>query len=191
MFLDGEFTFGIHQNLLLKIGLHTGDEISPVQVNDYKRQDQLLAAKDAAYRLLQYRQRSIHEMRTRLGQKDFSADIVDAVVDELIERDLLNDRKFAQIFAEDQLSRKNIGPIRLRAELQKKYLSKQIISEVVEKIYQKYDIREQAELAAEKKRKSLARLDSETAYRRLTSYLARRGFSWDIISDIVSPEDFI
>ena len=190
VFLDGEFAFGLHQDLLLKIGLHTGDELSPQEVEDYQRQDQMLSARESAYRLLQYRQRSVHEMHERLQRKDFPAEIIESVIDDLLEKGLLDDRQFAETFAEDQLTRKNIGPIRLRSELHKKRLPGKIIDEVVHEMYKKYDVRALAEQAAAKKRRSLTGVDRETAYRRLTNYLARRGFPWEIISHLVDSEKF-
>jgi len=191
VFLDGEYTFALHQDLLFRVNLHTGDEITSEQVEQFQYEDQILAAKEAAFNLLKYRERSTEEVRDRLRKKQYSEKVIAEVVQYLLEKDFLNDQHFAEIFAVDQLTRKNIGPIRLRSELQKKKLPKQLIEQTIEKIYQKYDLREQAEQAAAKKRKTLKNVDGETAYRRLTYYLARRGFSWEIISDVVNREDFI
>lgn len=191
VFLDGEFAFGLHQDLLFRINLHTGDELTSEQVTQYQTEDQILAAKNTAFSLLKYRERSTAEIRDRLRKKQFSEKVIDEVIQHLLDKNFLNDQHFAEMFAEDQLTRKNIGPMRLRAELQKKKLPKNLIERTVEAIYKKYDIREQAEQAATKKRKTLKGVDGETAYRRLTNYLARRGFSWEVISQVVDREDFI
>lgn len=191
VFLDGEYAFGLHQDLLFRVNLHTGDELTHEQVEQFQYEDQILAAKEAAFHLLKFRERSTEEIRDRLRKKQYSAKVIDEVIQHLVDKDFLNDQHFAEMFAEDQLARKNIGPMRLRAELQKKKLPKQLIEHTIEKTYQKYDIREQAEQAAAKKRKTLKNVDAETAYRRLTNYLARRGFSWEVISDVVNREDFI
>ncbi|MBD3275638.1 MAG: hypothetical protein GF372_10020, partial [Candidatus Marinimicrobia bacterium] len=95
---------------------------------------------------------------------------------------------FAREFAEDQLIRKNIGPLRLRSELTKKQVPKTVIENVITEIYEKYDPYELAEQVADKKLAKEKSGDYETVYRRVSNYLARRGFSWEIISDILEKK---
>ncbi len=188
IFLDGEFAFGLHESLLLQSGLHTGDTITGAEVGELKYADEEFRAKEAAYTLLQYRERSVAELRGRLRKKGYPGAVVASVLETLEEKGYLNDREFALKYAEDQLTRKNIGPIRLRTELAKKQVGEAIIDQVVEEIYQKYDVMELAVRAARKKIRILQGKDYETSYRRLTGYLNRRGFSWDVISQVVQQE---
>jgi len=185
VFLDGDYGFGIHESILIKTGLHPGDTVSFERMQDLERRDEVFRAREAAFKLLQYRDRSMGELRRRLRKKSFPDPVIETVIEELEEKGYLDDREFAMTFAEDQLTRKNIGPIRLRAELGKKRVSDAIIDDVVHEIYQKYDVLELALAAARKKAGSLKRVEDRTAYRRLTSYLARRGFSRDVINRVV------
>ncbi|MBS1271699.1 MAG: Regulatory protein RecX [Candidatus Marinimicrobia bacterium] len=190
IFVDGDYVVGVHESVLFNEHLHVGDKITKEKISELESADARYAAKDAAFHLLKYRQRSVEEMRSRLLNKDFSNDVVAEVIDELRIDEYLNDEKFAMTYAEDQVARKNIGPIRLKAELRKKQLPDKIIEKTVTQIYQKHDALELARDAAEKKKHSLRKVDYETAYRRLTSYLGRRGFSWDIINEVVDLEEW-
>ncbi|HKJ66960.1 MAG TPA: RecX family transcriptional regulator [bacterium] len=185
VYLDGEFAFGIHQSILLKAGLHTGEELTPDNIADFEKQDALFRAKDASFRLLKYRQRSEAELRKRLLQKSFDEEIVEAIITELTQKDYLNDEEFARLYSEDLLTRKHIGPLRMRAELSKKQVPEEIIERTIQTMYQKYDEYDLARKAAEKKLRTLTRVDNETAHRRVTNYLVRRGFDWDIIAEVV------
>ncbi|MCF7803402.1 MAG: RecX family transcriptional regulator [Candidatus Marinimicrobia bacterium] len=190
IFLDGEFGFGIHEAILLESGLHSGDKLTHYDIAKLEHQDAVYAAKEAAFNLLKYRQRSVGEMRSRLYKKDFDDAVVEEVVEHLLDKDYLNDEEFAETFAEDQLTRKNIGPIRLKAELSKKRIPDKIIEDTVASMYQKFNVVDLAREAAEKKMSSLRNVDYETAYRRLTSYLGRRGFPWDVINEVIDLEEW-
>ena len=62
--------------------------------------DQLQKAKDAAYRYLSYRARSVAEVRDKLKEKDFAAEVVAEVIDDLQRQKLLDDREFARRWIE-------------------------------------------------------------------------------------------
>ena len=190
IFVDGEYGVGVHESVLFSEHLHVGDKITKEKLVELEAADARFAAKNAAFTLLKYRQRSVGEMRSRLFKKDFSREVVNGVIDELRGDGYLNDEEFAMAYAEDQLNRKNIGPVRLKAELRKKQIGNKITEKTVAEIYEKYNALELARNAAEKKKQSLHNVNYETAYRRLTSYLGRRGFSWDIINEVVDLEEW-
>lgn len=188
LFLDGEFALGIDEGILLKAGLRIGDTISEDEVERLRTEDERFRAREAAFRLLKYRQRSVAEMRERLGEKGFLSAVIEEVIEDLLAEGYLDDTEFATLFAEDLLTRKNIGPLRLRAELNKKQVPDRIINTTIEQMYRKYDEQDLARQAASKKMATLRRVDKETAYRRLTGYLARRGFHWDVINEVIPTE---
>ncbi len=176
---------GLHESIVFSANLHVRDEITGEEIASYQRQDEMLRIKDAAFHLLRYRQRSRAELRFRLLQKEFDSTAVDQVIDEFTTKGYLNDEQFAREFAEDQLTRKNIGPLRLQSELNKKQVPEKIIQQILSEMYEKYDPYQLAEAAAEKKMREERSKDYLTRYRRVSNYLARRGFKWEIISEIL------
>jgi len=190
IFVDGNFSVGVHESVLFSEHLHVGDTITRDKIEALEQADARFAAKDIAFNLLKYRQRSIGEMRSRLRKKDFDGVVIETIINELKADGYLNDEEFALTYAEDQLTRKNIGPIRLKSELYKKQIPDKIVEKTVIQIYQKYDVVELARNAAKKKKQSLGNVDYQTAYRRMTSYLGRRGFPWDIITEVIDLEEW-
>lgn len=188
VFVDGDFALGIHESILFSANFNVGDSITEEQLSEYQYEDELFRAKEAAFHLLKYRQRSKSEMHQRLKQKKFSESVVETTITELEAKKYLNDTDFARQFAQDQLVRKNIGPLRLRAELNKKQVPEKIINSVIDEIYKEHDVYELAASAAEKKLTTMRNDDRESKYRKITGYLARRGFSWDVINNVLDKK---
>ena len=70
----------------------------------------------AALRLLARREHSVLELRHKLGGRQFPAALVDRILAELVDEDLLSDRRFAEVYARGRFER-GYGPLRIHAEL--------------------------------------------------------------------------
>ena len=79
-------------------------------------QDESIAVELTAVKLLAGREHSRQELRRKLNVRHADADLIEAVLDDLEQRGLLSDERFAEIYV-DQRSRKGYGPLRIRAEL--------------------------------------------------------------------------
>ena len=97
--LDNKSVFRVPEDVFASKPLHVGDNITNKDINDYDSKMRLQEAKDAAFRLLSFRMRSICEMRKRLKQKSFTESEIDQVINKLIKLDYLNDTSFAKIFS--------------------------------------------------------------------------------------------
>ena len=146
---------------------------------------------NSALRLLGYRMRSCAEMRKRLKQKEFPNDIIEEVIDRLLEINYLNDKEFAEAFANDKVKSKNIGPIALRRE----FVTHQIEPELLEKTfniaYIKYPVDELIKkLLIKKKVKSKSKLDQKMK-KRIIDTLTRKGFNWSEISAVFAELEIL
>ncbi|MCJ7508961.1 MAG: RecX family transcriptional regulator, partial [candidate division Zixibacteria bacterium] len=72
----------------------------------------------------------------------------------------------------------------LERELYLKGIEKDIIQEVLDKVYSGLDEKELALKILEKKKKQYAKLDEDVAKRRINNLLLRRGFSYQTIASI-------
>jgi regulatory protein len=79
-------------------------------------QDDAIAVEGTAIRLLASREHTRFELRRKLGRRHADGDLIEAVLDDLEQRRLLSDERFAEGYVE-QRSRKGFGPLRIRAEL--------------------------------------------------------------------------
>ena len=184
IFLNEEFAFGIHQDVLLKSGIAKGDELSQDQIHEILTLEEKKKAQDKAIRLLAVRARSKKEISDRLKQSHFSNATVSSILDDLEEKKFINDSEFAILFARNRVQTKPTGKFLLRRELNQKGLSESDIEKGIMAAYSEAKEHDLAFKAASKKKKALKQ-DDNIVKKKVTDYLKRRGFSWDIIIDVI------
>ncbi|MGB9720295.1 MAG: regulatory protein RecX [bacterium] len=131
IFIDGEFRFGLSNEIVLKYNLKQGDEIKEDEIKNLLLVEEKERLKQRAYRLLRFRSRSVNEMRQRLMNLGYEPEIVEAVVQDLIEEGILNDQRFVREFASDYTELKPKGNIFIMNELRKKKVDATLIEDVL------------------------------------------------------------
>jgi len=144
--------------------------------------DSLQDSLNAAYRYLSYRPRSEAEIRHRLHRRGFSNEVVERALTRLREQHLSDDATFAQFWKDNRLSFRPKSKRLLQKELREKHVAAEIVDQVTR------DIDDEAiayELGSARMH-TLAHLDYPHFYRRLSSYLAYRGFSYEVVRHTVA-----
>ncbi len=142
-------------------------------------------ARAYAFLLLKFRLRSENELKTRLKQKGFSPDLAEATVGFLKEREFIDDRVFAKGWVASRLKRP-LGLRKIRQELAQKGLDKEVIQSVLNQAKEGYDESQIVSRLAEQKFAKLKNIELLKAKARVYGYLVRRGFSPDVVSDILN-----
>jgi regulatory protein len=127
-----------------------------------------------AVRALARKGMSVREMEKLLRERDANPDDIAVEVARLESVGLLNDDDLATDLAERLQRRKGMGANAIKTELVKRLIRPSAIEQAIETLPG-----EQEDLCMEQARQRLERLrglDREVQYRRLQSYLARRGF---------------
>ena len=132
---------------------------------------------DAAYRYLSYRQRSEGEIRQWLHRRGFAKKVIEKAIVRLREQNLSDDFTFAQFWTENRLSFRPKSKRLIKKELR----DKKVAAEIAEQVTKDIDDEEIAYKLGSNRMPALARLDYPDFYRRLSSYLAYRGFSYEVI----------
>ena len=143
---------------------------------------------DRALNLLAFRARSVSELRKQLLRKGEPALDVEAAITRLLAQRLLNDADFARQFARVKLSGAGASRFKIVQELGRKGIAKPMAEEALAALKESdgLDASENIHRVAEKKWRTLSRLDEQTARRRLYAFLARRGFNPDEIRDAMN-----
>ena len=187
IFLDGSFAFGIHQDVLLDFEVGKGVQLDVPTQRKMIAADERLRALGRAFELLAYRNRSGFELRQRLRRAEYSDPAIDGALDRLAELNLIDDRCFAETYAEARFSHKGYGPHRIAMELRMRGIDRDIIDAVIaERLSDGEAQLERARAFAEKR---LGRIRRETDPRkqrqRLYNALLRRGYDSEIISHVI------
>ncbi len=186
VYLDGAFAFGLKDEVLLKHHLHEGDKISDRLIDEVLLSEEKSRAKEKALRLLSYRARSVEELRKKLSEKEFSERTINRVIEDFCRVGLLNDKMFASDYAHSRMMQRPVGKRLLKQELVTKGISEGIAEKSVEEVYKKQTEEEIAGSLIQKRVKRYGGEDPKKIRKKLSEFLFRRGFNWDVISAVLS-----
>lgn len=140
-----------------------------------------------AARLLSVRSHAVAELRRKL-QRGFPGDIVDTILAEFAGLGFLDDRKFAAAYAEWRGASR--GAARLRQELARRGVPRDIVDETLAARRQEADPEAEAqavlEMAQRKWNSIRDRSDRLKAKAKVARFLAARGFASDAIYQALS-----
>jgi regulatory protein len=122
-------------------------------------------------------------VRQRLRRAGVAADAVDGVLAQLREHGLVNDAAFAQYWLEQRQTFRPRGARLVRAELRQHGISTDLASAAADGLAGSAE--EDAYRAVQKRAVRLASADERTFKQRLSAFLTRRGFDWQIVSTVV------
>lgn len=185
IYLDGKFAFGLSAEAKLKVGLKIDQEISSKKVEALIKEDEFLKFYDRALRFLSYRPRSEKELQDWFKKKKVGSETQKLIEKKLHHFGYLNDREFTRWWVEQRITFRPLGRRRLVLELRQKGIRKEIIDEELGKLEDE-KLNRLAQELAKKKIKTLKNLPYLEAREKLSAFLARRGFSWEIIKEVVA-----
>ena len=138
---------------------------------------------EQALTLLEYRARTVDELRRKLRQKGGEAEEIEEVLRRLLDQKLLDDSDFARQFARSKSTTGGASRRRILTELARKGVAREVADAAVSDLSESEGIDLSASIhrVAEKKWRTLRSLDDRTARQRLYGFLARRGFDPDEI----------
>ena len=182
IFVEGKYSFSLSDTALLESKIIVGQEVSEVQVAEYKQasEDDKLYANALQYAAM--RPRSLWEMESYLKRKEADPLLSQDILNKLTDFKYLNDEAFAKSWIESRRMLKPISRRRLIQELR----SKRIADEIVQQVLAEDETDERATLRqlVERKRRQSRYQDNE----KLMRYLAGQGFSYDDIKTVLNQE---
>ncbi len=180
IFLDDAFAFGLA--IEAAAGLRTGQILSEPEIAALKELDEADKAKKSAIRLISRRPRSVTEVERNLRKNKYDDLIIEAVLNRLIEVELLDDAAFAAYWIEQRETFKPRSRLALRQELMQKGVSRAVVDAAVEQV----DESAAARRAAVKQARRWTHLSDEEYRNKLGRYLQRLGFPYDIIRELTN-----
>jgi regulatory protein len=183
VFVDGVFSFALSEDLIAKEKIKIGQKISPGQIEKLISEYELEKILEKVFRFLSYRQRSKKEILDYLKRKKLGEKEQELVVKRLDRLGFINDEEFARAFVQSRIKARPKGKRLLAQELRQKGIGKEIIEKTLEEVA--LPEIELAQKAIEKKLKKILALPLQDAKVKIASFLARRGFSWDTIKELI------
>lgn len=175
--------------MLIRSGLRVGDDISEDTLQAIQHSETVLSAKTTALRFLSYRPRTEREVRDKLREKEFPENEITAAIADLKKSGLLNDAEFARMYIQNVLAARPVGKTVLRQKMLLLGLDRTTAEAALEGTFKDLNQEEVAMEAAVKfvsrVRNMRTTVDRRKLRGRVTSFLARRGFPWDVVNTVV------
>ncbi len=184
---DNDEKLIINLEVFIKSGLKKGMGVSSDRFSFLVDENRRYYVKLRAIRLLARRPHSEKELRTKLYQKKYEKEMITEVIDELKEKELLDDYKFAQIFTEEKMRTKLWGEKKMKGELIKKGISRELIEQIIEEKFPEGNKLNDAITLAEKKMKTLLHknLEKRKLAEKIYIYLSSRGYDYETSKEAV------
>lgn len=186
VFVDGDFAFGVHEDLVVKHQLRVGCSLTQEEQRDIEWEDQYRRARQRALDYLAHKPRTEHEVRRTLRKRDVPSSIIDDVIDRLYELTYLDDEQYAENYVRNRFSNKKYGPIRLRRELVQRGIDRALAEAAVEELFSEKNMHTVAREHAEKRSARLTDADPRRRKQKLYRYLRRRGFRTETIYGVLN-----
>jgi regulatory protein len=183
IYVDGKYSFSLGENEFLKLGLHSGQELTEEELDSYKGESDYGKWFDKVLNLLSYRLRSEWELRDYLRRKKAPEEYVDKILNKLSINGYVNDELFAKRWVENRRLMKPTSRRKLMMELKQKRIPNEIIDKVLSEDKDQVNEREVLKELIEKKRQ---RYPDQL---KLMQYLARQGYNYDDIKSALGESD--
>jgi regulatory protein len=133
--------------------------------------------------ILSQRDYTVGQVKEKLKKRGFAPNEVAHTIAWGEQKGWLDDEKYAENFIENTLRVKHVGPKWIRAKLQQRHVSSEIITEVLQAAYPSTRERKVAKIAASRWRTQHPSHASDKT--RLNRFLASRGFSANSVWEVV------
>lgn len=186
VYIDDEFAFGIHKDIIIDFNIAVGKEIEDTYIQDILKREEQKKANDYALNLLSFSARSEREICDRLRSKGYEDEIINNTLEMLRKYNFINDTEYAKMFTKDKMNFSKDGSYKIKQKLYMKGVDKDIIDSVVDELVDEDEEYERALSIAEKKYLSYGNIEAYKKFKKLNDFLLRKGFDYDIISRVIT-----
>jgi len=180
LYLDGEYAFGVAR--IVAAWLRVGAELDEKKIEQLQVEDARERALQQAMLFLSYRARSESEIRKNLLKHEIPESVIELTLERLRQDGLANDNEFAQTWVENRSTFRPRSRRMLAMELRQKGLDDESTKAALAKV----DDEPLAYEAANKRAARFKDLEWSEFRKKLSEFLARRGFSYSVIAPVVT-----
>lgn len=165
---------------IAKAGLREGVEISEEELDDLKEKSLFHCAKERALGLLSRREHSRYEIVNKL-KNYYEPDLAQAVAENLTKAGLLDDSRFAQLYAQELIEKKYYAPARVERELRTRGIDRETAGAVLDTI----EADPQERITAYLDRRCYGKLNTDREVKHAFSTLYRLGWRSDQLKHVL------
>lgn len=188
LYHEDRFLLGLSETVRQEAAITVGTRLTRELWAHLVRSEERRFIRDKLLMLLGRRDHTRTELDRKLKQRGADPDLLQEELDWLDERGYLNHRDFASRFVRDKLQLRGWGPVKIRGELIKRGVSKEIADTTLEDEVRTLDLPAICVDLALKRRQHFLREENPFARRqKIAAWLQRKGYSRDQIMTAI-PE---
>ncbi len=181
--LDGSFGFGLDLENFMKLQLKVNQELTQEEINEIIKKGELQKSFDKTLAFAMTRPRSLKEVKDYFRRKEIDSSLHENILNRLIRLELLDDQKFAEWWVRQRLEFKHKSKKDITFELRQKGINGQTIKNVLDD--SEIDEVKIAKELISKKIYKWQKYEDKVRRQKISQYLARKGFNWDVINSVV------
>ena len=178
VYVNNEYAFSLSVAQVVDLGVKVGKIIDDSELAQLKQESEFGKIYQRALEWVLTRPRSEEETREYLKNKlrQPSSGFIDDTIEKFYSRGYLDDQKFAEWYVENRFVKKGVSAKRLRMELMKKGIAKDIIETILE---------ESERNDEDEIRKMITKKRAKYTDEKLIQYLCRQGFPYELVRELV------
>lgn len=185
IYIDGEYRFTVDDNFWFSCGYISGDEIDEEELAAFEEAVGSRRAFNSALNSLDYRDHSTREIRQKLARK-FDSQYVDEAVEKLTELDLINDDRYARLYARELFEHKKFGKMRIKSELRAKGIAADTVNEAVDELFDEEEPDNVERIVDIIEKKYYNKMNDESGRKKVFAALTRMGYSFSDIREAMA-----
>lgn len=184
IYMNDKFAFACDAQLVYIHSIIKGRAMEKDHLEGIINEDNYIKGKNAALHFLEKSFKSSKQVVDKLTLKEFDVKTIDRVIEFLEQYGFIDDKRFVELFIKEKI--KSSGKNKIKFSLFKKGLPEELVKEELNKITaeQQFEIALQL---GEKKLRVLSKSENDTKklYKKISDYLARSGYDFEIISQVL------
>jgi len=188
VYIDGEYAASLGMEALVTFGIREGAPIDMETLKEAVSRDNAQYAFDSAAKLLAHKMRTRAELTERLVGRGIDEAAAEEAMDKLASYGYVNDAAFAKEYVRSAVQTGRWGRKAVEYRLKEKGLPQSVIDEALSE-YTEEDEKEIAKKQFEAAAGRLKGAEAKIQRRKIYETLARHGFDYGIISDLLAGDD--
>ena len=193
IYVDGELLTECNPDIVHEFGLGRGTPPTAPLLEAVEAAEARLQMRRHALAFVAFKPRTEEQARKRLREHGYNDALVEAGIAFLYEFDYLDDRRYARLYAEEQLRLGKKGLRRIKHDLQQRGVQPDLCDEVLRDLNTAADESERAIEAARRRLPQLKHKEPQKQRSSLHAWLLRRGFGFDdvrlALNDVFAEEE--
>lgn len=183
LFVEGRFKAGVYYKVVEELDIEIGKVWDDALETAVEREESYFKGLKKAADLLYRSSKTKKQLIRKLIEKEFLEDVAQRIADKLEGRGFINDLHYSEQFIEMRCHK--YGGYRLRQELRLKGVDDATIEEAMAQVEQPAEY-QRALTVGQKRIRQYASDPREKVYQKMTGYLSRKGFGYDVVKKVVN-----